>query len=93
MVYPSGFDRATKPEAMVVEAPALLSTTIVVPRISAILVETVRAAISAAPPGTKPTTNVIGRCGQDSCATENCEENKKIAVHKARLKNFIVMSF
>ena len=52
------------------EAPALLSMMIVVPKLCAILSVTIRATISAPPPGATGTITLITRFGNVDCASE-----------------------
>jgi hypothetical protein len=67
IIVPSGGALATCWCARLPPAPALLSMTIVWPRLSPNFLATMRAAVSAPPPGAKPTTIVIVLCG-NSCA-------------------------
>src|SRR5215472_10165439 len=64
MVYPSGGAVAMSWAAMLPPAPALFSTTTACPMFSPSFRAMSRAAVSAPPPGAKPTVSVTGRLGK-----------------------------
>ena len=63
MVVPSGVARATRAPAMLPEAPATFSTTIVACSPAAIRSDRIRASVSVGPPAANGTTSVMGREG------------------------------
>src|SRR3546814_15822645 len=68
-VYPSGAARATNDVAIFPFAPALLSTIIVWPNNGPIDSASIRAVLSAVPPGENPTTKVMGLSGSAADTT------------------------
>jgi hypothetical protein len=68
-VYPSGFARATRAEAMVPPAPTAFSMTTGCPSRRDMLSGAVRDITSTAPPAANGTTSTIGRLGYSCSAT------------------------
>jgi hypothetical protein len=63
MVVPSAAARATRAPAMLPDAPATFSTTMVACNSAAIRSDRIRASVSVGPPAANGTTRVMGREG------------------------------
>src|SRR6185295_19379819 len=84
MLYPSGGDFATESAPMVPPAPGLFSTNTCLPSALDRRGASIRAGVSAKPPGESGTTRRIGRDGQD-CATTWVVAARKPRNRRARI--------